>query len=281
MTGPSTADVRAWARSNGHTVSDRGRIPAAVQAAYDAAHAPVPPPAYGQVPPPAYGQVPPPAYGQPPPGWGPPPTAPWPRHDTGTDGFAIAALVLGILPLCAGVLGIVFGIIALNRIAGTAKSGRRLAIAGIVCGSLWVIGVIAAIALGVASEPERAIDGAVSSAGDVPATDVRVGDCLSAVPEGDLRTVHVVPCLQPHAAEAVASFDLPDGPFPGEDQVTRLAGGGCERRAVTFLGASPKHFQIYFLVPTTGTWIAGSRSVTCLLGGADGEKLTGPIGRAS
>src|SRR4051794_33729635 len=44
-------------------------------------------------PPPAYGQVPPPAYGQPPPGWGPPPTAPWPRHDTGTDGFAIAALV--------------------------------------------------------------------------------------------------------------------------------------------------------------------------------------------
>ena len=31
-------DVRAWARENGHTVSDRGRIPAAVQSAYDAAH---------------------------------------------------------------------------------------------------------------------------------------------------------------------------------------------------------------------------------------------------
>ena len=38
--GP-TADlgaVRAWARENGHQVSDRGRISAEVQAAYDKAH---------------------------------------------------------------------------------------------------------------------------------------------------------------------------------------------------------------------------------------------------
>jgi hypothetical protein len=32
------AAVRAWAKSNGHHVSDRGRISAAVQQAYDAAH---------------------------------------------------------------------------------------------------------------------------------------------------------------------------------------------------------------------------------------------------
>lgn len=31
--------VRAWARENGHQVSDRGRISAEVQAAYDKAHA--------------------------------------------------------------------------------------------------------------------------------------------------------------------------------------------------------------------------------------------------
>jgi hypothetical protein len=39
--GSSRADlaqVRAWARTNGHDVSDRGRISAAVQQAYDAAH---------------------------------------------------------------------------------------------------------------------------------------------------------------------------------------------------------------------------------------------------
>jgi hypothetical protein len=32
------ADVREWARSNGHKVSDRGRISSEVQAAYDKAH---------------------------------------------------------------------------------------------------------------------------------------------------------------------------------------------------------------------------------------------------
>jgi hypothetical protein len=31
-------DVREWARKNGHKVSDRGRISAEVQAAYDKAH---------------------------------------------------------------------------------------------------------------------------------------------------------------------------------------------------------------------------------------------------
>ncbi len=33
-----TATVRDWARSNGYTVSDRGRIPTAVQDAFDSAH---------------------------------------------------------------------------------------------------------------------------------------------------------------------------------------------------------------------------------------------------
>lgn len=32
------AQIREWARANGHTVPDRGRIPAAVRDAYNAAH---------------------------------------------------------------------------------------------------------------------------------------------------------------------------------------------------------------------------------------------------
>jgi Lsr2 len=34
----STADIREWARANGYEVSDRGRIPAEIREAYDAAH---------------------------------------------------------------------------------------------------------------------------------------------------------------------------------------------------------------------------------------------------
>ena len=36
--GPSAREIRDWARSNGHTVPDRGRIPADVREAFDAAH---------------------------------------------------------------------------------------------------------------------------------------------------------------------------------------------------------------------------------------------------
>jgi hypothetical protein len=38
VSGHSAKEVRDWARSNGYTVPDRGRIPADVRSAFDAAH---------------------------------------------------------------------------------------------------------------------------------------------------------------------------------------------------------------------------------------------------
>lgn len=37
-TGPSAAEIRAWAQSNGHEVPERGRIPAAVREAFESAN---------------------------------------------------------------------------------------------------------------------------------------------------------------------------------------------------------------------------------------------------
>jgi Lsr2 len=37
-TGPSARELRDWGRSNGFDVSDRGRVPAEVREAFDAAH---------------------------------------------------------------------------------------------------------------------------------------------------------------------------------------------------------------------------------------------------
>jgi len=36
--GPSAAEIRAWARSNGYDVPDRGRVSADVRSAYEAAN---------------------------------------------------------------------------------------------------------------------------------------------------------------------------------------------------------------------------------------------------
>lgn len=39
---PSAREIREWGRANGHVVPERGRIPALVREAYDAAHSPPP-----------------------------------------------------------------------------------------------------------------------------------------------------------------------------------------------------------------------------------------------
>jgi hypothetical protein len=78
----------------------------------------------------------------PPPGWSPYPSQ-------GTNGFAIAALVLGILWIwwIGAILAIVFGIVALRQLKQRPQGGRGLAIAGIVIGAveLTVVPIIIAV----------------------------------------------------------------------------------------------------------------------------------------
>ncbi|QOW02056.1 DUF4190 domain-containing protein (plasmid) [Rhodococcus pyridinivorans] len=63
-----------------------------------------------------------------------------------TNILAILALVFGLL---GGVLGVVFGHIALSQINRTGENGRGLAIAGLVLGYIsvvaWIIVVIVAV----------------------------------------------------------------------------------------------------------------------------------------
>jgi hypothetical protein len=150
-----------------------------------------------------------------------------------------------------------------------------MAIAGIVCGSLWLVGIIAAVAIDEAAEPDRDAQGAVTASGDVDATDLRIGDCADEAPEGTTYTVRLVPCARPHGAEVFAQFDLEGDEFPGATDVDRFAAGGCRRRVDAYVGADPTDYDLYYLVPTSSTWARGDRQVTCLLGGPDGTTVTG------
>jgi hypothetical protein len=116
------------------------------------------PPAYGT--PPFYGAQP--GYAAPPPGYGSPagyPVSYGPPYQgavaqRGTNGFAIASMVLGILWLywVGSVLALVFGYIALKQIKQRGEGGKGMAIAGVVLG--WVevavipIIIIAVFAIG-------------------------------------------------------------------------------------------------------------------------------------
>jgi Domain of unknown function (DUF4190) len=106
---------------------------------------PGPPP--GNYPPPPPGGYPPPpppggGYSGYPGGYPAPPAA-------GTNGMAIASLVCSLVGWLCGlgpILGVVFGVIALNQIKQSGQEGRGLALAGVIIGTATiVIGVIAFI----------------------------------------------------------------------------------------------------------------------------------------
>jgi len=107
---------------------------------------PPPGPQYPSVPPPPPPVPPPPPPGVAPPGYGTPygtpPGAPYGYTTQTTNGFAVAALVVGILGAIgcfAWILALVFGYIAKHQIDAShgLQKGRGMAIAGIVLGYVW------------------------------------------------------------------------------------------------------------------------------------------------
>lgn len=97
-------------------------------------------PAQGGAAPYGSGPVGPPPYGAPSP-YGFTPQVP---QQTGTNGFAITALVLSLVgPFTCGlslIPAVIFGVLALSQIKDRPQEGRGLAIA-----SLWISGVLAVI----------------------------------------------------------------------------------------------------------------------------------------
>ena len=187
-------------------------------------------------------------------------------------------------PDLGGILGIAFGAISLSRIRRTNQSGRGMAIAGIVLGTLWFLiffGIGLATAL---SESGGGGDGGASGVrrataedmrlGTVRAEALRVGDCPSSIPDGTVRTVELGSCSQPHMGEVYAVFDLPGSGYPGEAEVARFANGGCSDRLTTFVGAARQGaFDAFYLVPVKSSWDRGERDVQCILTHEDGSPL--------
>jgi hypothetical protein len=124
-------------------------------------------------------------------------------------------------------LGLIFGIIALRRIRRSGRPGRALAIAGIALSCLWSILVGTGVAQYLFGSAKRSPSGTVTAAGDIFLADVRVGDCVSSLPTGDVRILHVLPCHEPHAGEVYHIGSLPSGAYPGDDQVRAFAINEC------------------------------------------------------
>jgi hypothetical protein len=94
-------------------------------------------------PPPGYGYPPPPGYGPPPYGYYAPPV--------GTNGFAIAALVLGILWVywIGSILAIIFALVAKRQIKERNQSGDGMATAGLVLGIIGAVSLVGVIVIAI------------------------------------------------------------------------------------------------------------------------------------
>lgn len=243
-----------------HRVTDEMPRPSGPQQA-----GPVPP---GLVPP---GPVPP---GPVPPGPVPPgPVLPAPMLSyertpmPGTNGLAIAALCCGLVGLfpIAAIVAVVLGIFALTQLQRRIQRGRGMAIAGLVLGSLWIVGWIAFVVAAVNDAPERDVSGAVTQQSEVFVDDLKAGDCFSGGKGDDVDLVTAIPCASPHESQVVTTFELPDGAYPGEDAVIDAAEQGCIDKGDPLL--TDKAFdelEPTFIYPDSYTW-RGDRSIICVV----------------
>jgi hypothetical protein len=255
---------------------------------------PPPPPAGGS------GYPPPPGQGYPPPGQGygqpagypPPPGQPYPpggygypggawdaERPRGWSGLAIAALIVGVVVPCLGLLiAIPLGIAALIRIRRTGDKGKALAIVGMVASVLWVAGAVALVVWIATSTAERNEAGVIVEAGRLDVGDIRDGDCLTidgleSSGEIGLFDIEGLPCAESHNAEVASLADLAGGDdYPGESQVRQQAGTACAAEQASL----PPGLTVYPLFPTESLWgDADNRRAICLAVRGDYSDMTG------
>ncbi|GAA1642420.1 DUF4190 domain-containing protein [Catellatospora bangladeshensis] len=235
------------------------------------------PPSYGapQSVPPSYGapqSVPPvygapqstPPYHTPPAGYGVP--FQQPPGAGGTNGFAIASLVLGIL---GGILlSVIFGIVALSQIKKRNQTGRGMAIAGLVISGLWLAGICTAVGLAIAFDDTPSSGSPTTTGDDTSVHSLQIGDCLNALEDDEeIESLPVVACSAPHDGEVYAEFRLTGSTYPGLDAIQKEAEERCGTLLESYApeAADDASVDTYFLYPTDESWrLKSDRLVTCV-----------------
>lgn len=187
------------------------------------------------------------------PGWVPPRPA--------TDGVSIAALVTGVFGL--GPVAVVLGLIGVRRTRGGARSGRGLAVAGIVLGGVGTLVWAALAALGIGTVlASRPLPSDVQRPVTARAVQLVTGNCLAQLPpDGRVDQVRVVPCADEHVAQVVTSYDFGDGAtWPGEAQASARVAATCDLTA----DEQEQGLRMVAWAPTARSWARGDRTGLCV-----------------
>ncbi len=175
----------------------------------------------------------------------PPPTTGWALPD-GTPAAAAAAPAVEPVPPAAPI-----------------PLWRRIPIGGL----LFLVLVVGGGIVSWYFSADRADTGEITGAGDLQATDLRVGDCFDLKePEAtEIGDVTATPCTQEHEYELFYEASLPEGDYPAETVFEQYVKDNCLTTFTAYVGKAfeQSELDIYWLYPTDDAWRDGDRSVQC------------------
>jgi hypothetical protein len=117
---------------------------------------------------------------------------------------------------------------------------------------------------------ERDEEGNIEEEGDVGAFNVREGDCFSSIDDlgAAVTDLPAVPCDQPHGAEVIHVFDMPDGEYPGDEAVQAAIEEGCNPVFLEQPYAEDLAYNMSMLFPDQRTWDElDDREIVCIATG--------------
>ncbi|MGW6278905.1 DUF4190 domain-containing protein [Kribbella sp. NPDC055071] len=201
----------------------------------------------------------------------------------GTNGLAAASLACGLGGLIIGIsapVAIPLGIAALVQIKKRNQTGKGMAIAGLIIGSVLTVGYVLLLvflfALG--SSLDDDYNGASgTSSSTTTYEDLSVGECFddgSADDEAIRRT-----CTEAHDGEIISQVTLGDGPYPGKTAVNTQAKSACATVFAAYVGKSvdKSELDVAWWTPDENLWNDHDRMVICAAYGPPGEDLTSTV----
>ena len=110
-----------------------------------------------------------------------------------------------------------------------------------------------------------------------------VGDCFNEETDADtISSVDIVECTVPHKWEAIASIQMTDAEYPGDDATQQQADTACNQPFIDYVGldydASIYDYSFYY--PTQETWddpTLQDREILCLGKEDNDADITGSI----
>jgi len=194
----------------------------------------------------------------------------------GTNGMAIAALVVSIFggPGLGSILGLAFGITALDHIKRQPQKGRGLALAAVIISSITAV-IAAVILIPVIIED---VKNEAAGADSVQPAALKAGDCIRTLDESSaIYDLPVVPCTQPHEAEVYHVFTLPDGDYPGQAAVEQAGDAQCDAAFESYNTEANADLGISYLYPRSQDW-SRDKGITCIAISTDGTRTTSMTG---